>query len=210
VRIVIFGATGAVGRHLTEQALERDWNVVAFARSPQSLGDLREHVDTIQGNVRDPDAVNWALRDVDAAVSAVGHTDTSQGDVLEVTADHLMQAMHRHGVERLVTLVGTGVSCPKDPSSIGRTVMMSVMRLMVGGMLDDAQRHADLIRDTDLEWTIVRPPRLTDAERTGHTSSGYLKLGPLDSIPRADLADFMLEQVHSDEWLRELPMVAST
>jgi putative NADH-flavin reductase len=204
---VIFGATGAVGRHLTEQALQRDWHVVAFARSPQSLGDLRDRVDVIQGNVRDPDAVNWALRDVDAAVSAVGHTETSQGDVLEVTANHLIQAMNRHGVERLITLVGAGVSSPKDPSSIGRTAMMSVMRLMVGGMLDDAQRHADLIRDTDLKWTVVRPPRLTDAEPTGHTKAGYLKLGPFDSIPRADLAEFMLEQVHSDEWLRESPMV---
>ena len=172
MKVAIFGSTGAVGRHLVRQALDRDWEVVAFARTPQKLGDL-----------------------------------TERADVLEVTAHHLVDAMRNHNVDRLVTLVGAGVKSEGDPSSLGRSFMLTLMKLMVGDMLEDAQAHADYIRETDLDWTVVRPPRLTDGEHTGETEAGYMKLGPGSTISRADLADFMLDQVASDEWVRQSPMV---
>ena len=209
MKIAIFGSTGAVGRHLVRQALDRDWDVVAFARTPQKLGDLTERVTLIDGDVQDAEAVDRAVEGVDAVISAVGHTDKSKGDVLEVTAHHLVDAMRNHGVDRLVTLVGAGVETEGDPSSIGRSIMRTLMKFMVGEMLEDAQAHADYIRETDLDWTVVRPPRLTDGEHTGKTEAGYLKLGPGSSISRADLAGFMLDQVVSDEWVRQSPMVAA-
>lgn len=207
MKITIFGCTGAVGGHLVDQAVSRGWEVVAFARSPEKLGDYGEQVEIIEGNVRDADAVRWAVREADGLVSAVGHTERSQGDVLEVAARNYVAAMRDHAVSRLVTLVGAGVEMGGDASSIGRWVMRSVMKLMVGEMLADAQQHSDIIAETDLDWTIVRPPRLTDGERTGQTRAGYLSLGPTATISRADLAEFMLDQMVSEEWVRKAPMV---
>jgi hypothetical protein len=117
--------------------------------------------------------------------------------------------MRNHGVDRLVTLVGAGVEAEGDPSSLGRTVMLSAMRWFAGEMLEDAQRHPDLIRKTDLEWVVVRPPRLSNDPYSGDWQAGYLRLGPTAKMARADLAEFMLRQVETDEWVGESPMVAN-
>ena len=209
MKVAIFGSTGQVGRHLVERALKRNWDVVAFARSPSKLGELRDRVEVVEGDVQDADRVDRAVEGTEAVLSAVGHTSTSEGDVLTVTADHLLDAMRRHDVDRLVTLVGAGVETEKDPSSFGRTVMHTLMQWVVGEMLEDAQRHADRIRASDQEWVVVRPPRLSNDPYSGDWRAGYLQLGPLDSMSRADLAEFMLQQVESDEWVRESPMVTN-
>lgn len=209
MNVAILGSTGKVGTHLVEQALDRGWDVIAFARSPEKLSDLRERVTVVEGDVQDADAVDRAVRDADAVVSAVGHTESSADNVLEVTARHVVAAMNEHGVDRLVTLVGAGVDTDMDDTTFSRWMVRTTMKLFVGAMLQDAQRHSDVIRETDLDWTIVRPPRLNDDEPTGETRAGYLDLGFSDQITRADLASFMLDQVESDEWVGELPMVAN-
>jgi putative NADH-flavin reductase len=209
VNIAILGSTGKVGTHLVEQALDRGWGVIAFARTPEKLGDLRERVTVIEGDVRDADAVDRAVRNADAVVSAVGHTESSADDVLEVTARHVVDSMREHGVKRFVTLVGAGVESGEDKGSLSRWVVRSAMKLFVGTMLEDAQRHSDLIGESDLDWTVVRPPRLNDDDPTGETRAGYLDLGFSDQCTRADLATFMLDSVESDRWVGELPMVAN-
>jgi putative NADH-flavin reductase len=209
MRVAIFGSTGQVGRHLVERALNREWEVVAFARSPATLGALRDRVEVAEGDVQNADAVSRAVEGTDAILSAIGHTRTSKKDVLAVTAEHLIGAARRHGIDRLVTLVGAGVTSEKDPSSVGRTVVLTLMKWMAGEMLQDAQRHTDLIRSSDLDWVIVRPPRLTNEPYNGNWRAGYLKLGPTSTMARADLAEFMLQQVRADQWSGELPMVAN-
>jgi putative NADH-flavin reductase len=209
MKITIFGSTGQVGQHLVRRALERDWTVVAFARSPSKLGNLRGRVTVVKGTVQDADAVDRAVQGAGAVLSAVGHTDSSAGNVLTVTADHLMESMQRHGVDRLVTLVGAGVEADGDPSSFGRTVMRTVMGWVAREMLDDAQRHADVVRASDLDWVVVRPPRLTNEPATGQWRAGYLKLGPMATLTREDLAEFMLQQVETDDWVGESPMVVN-
>jgi putative NADH-flavin reductase len=209
MNIVIFGSTGAVGRHLVERALDRGWAVVAFARSPSKLGALRDRVEIVEGNVQDPTAVDRAVEGTDAVLSAVGHTSSSGDDVLAVTARHLIESMRTHSISRLVTLVGAGVTAADDPSSWGRTAMLTLMRWVAGTMLADAQRHADLIRETDLDWVVVRPPRLTNESYSGDWRAGALQLGPTATMARSDLAEFMLQQVESDEWVGASPMVAN-
>ena len=209
MRVAIFGSTGEVGRHLVRQALDRGWEVVAFARSPDKLGELRERVQVVEGDVHDAEAVHRAIEGVDAVLSAVGHTKSSSDDVLEVTARHVTEAMKEYGVERLVTLVGAGVETEYDDATMGRWMVRSLMKVVAGAMLEDAQHHADFIRETDLDWTIVRPPRLNNGDPTGEVRAGYLDLGFSDGLARADLATFMLDQVESDEWIGELPMVTN-
>jgi putative NADH-flavin reductase len=83
------------------------------------------------------------------------------------------------------------------------------MKLVAGDLLADAERHADAIRQSDLDWTIVRAPRLTDGPHTGVYRHGYLDLGVTASISRADVADFMLSVVENDTYVQEAPVVTS-
>ncbi len=208
MRITIFGATGKTGRHLLEQALAEGYEVTAFVRDPAKVPLQHERLTLVQGDVQDGAQVEEAIRGVDAVLSTLGQTKTSSKDMLTVAARHIVPAMQKHGVRRMVTLVGAGVPHERDRSSPGRRFMRGLMKLVARDVLEDAERHAELVRASDLEWTLVRPPRLTDGERRGEYRTGYMQLGPAESISRADLADFMLKLAADAEYLREAPMVS--
>jgi putative NADH-flavin reductase len=210
MKVTVLGATGKTGRHVVKQALnERGHEVVAFVRDPARLDIRHPALTIVQGDLIDARRVEEAIAGSDAVVSAAGQTKTSPKDLLTVTARHLVPAMEKHGVRRIISLIGAGVLDERDPTSFGRRFMHGLMKVVARDLLEDATRHADILRATDLEWVLVRPPRLTDGPRTGATRVGYFALGPRDSITRADLATFMLDAAASDEHVRAAPMVAS-
>jgi putative NADH-flavin reductase len=205
MRLVIFGSTGKTGMPLVKQALEAGHEVSAFARTPASIDLEHERLTVMQGDARDSGDVLDAVRDRDAVLSALGSGDGT----LTLFGRHVVAAMLEHGVRRIVSLVGAGVAMPEDPRSLGRSIMMGLMKIVARGILQDAERHAEIIQQSDLDWTLVRPPRLADDPRRGdYRHAPTMKLGPGDRIGRADLADFMLGLATSDRYIRQAPMVS--
>ncbi len=115
--------------------------------------------------------------------------------------------MQAHGVRRLVDLTGAAIRHPRDTPNWGDRLMTWLMETFASALIEDARQHADVIRATDLDWTIVRAPRLTDGDHTGTYRTGYLQMGPTASISRADVADSMLHLVTSDDFVHEEPML---
>jgi putative NADH-flavin reductase len=206
--LVVFGATGRTGLHLVRQALEQGHQVVALVRNPAKLGLQHERLKVIQGDLTRPEQVEAAIAGADAVLSVAGHVPGCPKDLLAQAARGIVPAMKKHGVSRLVTLLGAGVPDPADPSSLGRKFMIGLMRLVARHLVEDADAHARLLRESGLEWTIVRPPRLTDGPRRGQYRTGHLALGPSAQLSRADLAGFMLRQVTDDTFVRQAPMVS--
>ncbi len=212
MHLAVFGATGRTGRHLVSQALNRGHTVTAFVRSRDKLAAQQDLADdrlrVVEGDVQDAEAVARAVEGADAVLLALGHTKSSEGDILTAAARNVVAAMQRHGVRRIVTEIGAGVSLPGEERSFGGRLMVGVMKLVAGGLLEDAQRHTDLVAQSGLEWTVVRPPRLTDAEPRGDYRHGALNLGPGASIARADVADFMLREAEQPRYLGAAPNVS--
>ncbi len=211
MNVAIFGATGRTGRHLVEQALTRGHNVTAFARSRAKLAQQQtlqhERLRVVEGDVMDYAPVERAVRGADVVLSAVGHTKTSAEDVQMRGTENIVSAMKEHGVRRVISETGAGVSDPNDEPYWGARLMQGIMTLVAADVLKDAERHANVLRASELDWTLVRAPRLTDGERTGAYETGYLKMGPTAKISRADVADFMLHLAEEDRYVREAPML---
>lgn len=206
MKLVVFGATGRTGRLVVEQALRQGHEVAAVVRNAAKLGVNGERLNLVEANLEDTARIEGALAGADAVISALG---SGQGTLTRF-ARIIVPAMQRAGVNRIVSLVGAGVAEPGDPSSIGRTIMLSVMKLLAGEVLADAAAHAELLRRSGLEWTLVRPPRLTDGPATGALTHGpALALGPAHQISRADLAGFMIEVEEKRLYIRQSPMVAA-
>jgi putative NADH-flavin reductase len=158
------------------------------------------------GDAGDGKAVAEALAGSDCAVSALG----SGNGTLVRFARAAIPAMQRSGPRRLVSLVGAGVSDSIDAPSLGRSLMLALMGLAVPYVLADADEHARLVRNSDLDWTLVRPPRLVNGPPTGQVKAApTMRLGPTASILRTDLAAFMLELAVSGRYLHQAPMVAN-
>jgi putative NADH-flavin reductase len=209
MKIAIFGATGKVGRHLVDQALERGDRVTAFVRDPSKLTTQRhERLKVVQGNVQNPKDVEQAVAGTDAVLSALGQTKTSSKDVLTEGIKNIVAAMNKHGVRRLVSLTGAGVRDPKDEPKLVDRVIGSLLKLLQRDLLEDAVGAARVIQESDLDWVIVRAPVLNEGEKKGEYRVGYVGKESGTRLSRADLAGFMLEQTTDDTYLHQAPMVS--
>jgi len=216
MRLAVFGATGRTGRPLVEQALERGREVIAFARDATDLpAAVREddRVSVVEGDAYSGDGVERAVggdgEPADAIVSVLGQTGEGPDDLLTEAGGHVLAAMDEHGVDRFVTLVGAGVREEGESVSLGGKVMGALLKLLARSVLEDASDHVDVVRASDTDWTVVRAPRLTDGEHAGQFRHGTdLALGLGATAARANVAEFILDCLEGDRYVREMPKIA--
>ncbi len=198
MRVVIFGATGRTGRLLVEGGLARGHDVTAFVRSPQGLGDLRDHVRVIQGDVLDGGAVSDAVDGRQAALVALAaRGGKADSQVNALGALNVIRSMQRYGARRLIVLSSSRTYPGHDPNMPWFAERL-VKPLFMRSALADLRRAEVNVRQSELDWTLVRAARLTDDPATGR-----YQVGPGFSLPggtrigRADVAAFMLDQLES-------------
>ena len=203
MKLIIFGATGTLGRHLVEQALSQGHQVTAFARKPEALAVAHRNLSGYAGDVLDSHAVVDAIAGHDVALIALG--SGRKGTVRAAGTGNVIEAMKRSGVNRLICLSTLGAG---DSRAL---LNFFWKRIMFGLLLRDAyadhQAQEALVRRSELEWTIVRPGAFADGPATGVYRHGFpvtekhLKL----KISRADVAGFMLGQLTDRGYLRQSP-----
>ena len=215
MRIAVFGATGRTGRPLVEQAVERGHEVVAFVRDATGLpSTLRndDRVGVVEGDAYTGEGVDHAIAGggdpVDAVVSVLGQTSDGPDDLLTEAGRHMLAATRRHGVERVVTLVGAGVREDGESVSLGGRAMNALLKLLAGSVLEDARTQVELIKDGDARWTVVRGPRLTEEAHTGQfRHEADLSLGVRDTAARANVAEFIVDCLEDDLYVHEMPKI---
>lgn len=208
MKIAVFGATGRTGRPLVEQALAEGHEVVALARDPSKLGMRHERLRVVAGDVLDAGAVEEVVAGADAVMSAIGHTKTSSKDVQTRGTRNIVAAMEEHGVKRLVSLTGAGVRDPGDQPKPVDKVFGFLLKTLQKDVIEDAEGHANVIKGSNLDWVIVRGPRLTEGPKKGTYRVSLVGKNSGTQVSRADIADFMLQQAANNTYLRQMPMVS--
>jgi putative NADH-flavin reductase len=202
-RILIVGASGGTGRQLVAQALERGYTVTALVRDPSRLPIAHPRLTVIQGDVLDEASVAKATRGQEAVLSALGHKrffwPTS---ILSKGTRNILRAMEAHGVPRLVCETSLGIG--DSAGRLGLFYTLFIIPAILPFYFWDKTRQERLIADSKVDWVIVRPGALTNGEKRGRCRQGRhvgsFLLTP--RISRADVAEFMLNQLASDENLR--------
>ena len=208
MKLVIFGSTAGTGRELLEQALEDRHDVSAFARTPEKIGDLEyPNLQVIQGDVLDSAAVEAAVAEQEAVLCTIG-AGAGKTTLREDATRNIVQAMERTGVQRLICQSSLGVG--DSDANLGAFTRHVIVGLFLRHAFADHERQEAVIKQSPLNWTIVRPPHLLDAPRTGVYRHGF---PPNDrdingQISRADVADFMLKQLTDDSYLQRTPGVS--
>lgn len=209
MKLTVFGATGGTGRHLVEQALEQGHDVTAFVRDPDKAEWQNDRLTLVQGDVRAEEAVGEAVRGADAVISALGPTSNADERPITQGTRSIIAAMKQHGVSRLIASCGAGVEFPQDEPKLFNKVMGFLVRTLSKNVYEDMHSTAQVIRDSDVDWTIVRVPMLVDGEPQGSVQVGYVGVGTGPRITRADMAGFMLAQVKSDEYIHDAPVISN-
>jgi putative NADH-flavin reductase len=208
VKIAVFGATGRTGQPLVKEALAEGHEVVALARDGAKMGVSHERLRVVQGNVLDGSKVEEAVAGSDAVVSVLGQVKDSPKDVQTRGTQNIVAAMKKHGVGRLVSLTGAGVRDPGDQPKLVDKAFGFLLKRLQPHVLEDGERHAEVIKGSGLEWVIVRGPRLTEGPKKGTYRVGLVGKDSGTQVSRADLAEFILRQVTSDEYVGQMPVVS--
>lgn len=207
MKITVFGSTGGTGLALLQQALHRGHQVLAFAREPQKISISDPRLKVIQGDVLDRQAVQSAVDGAEAVISALGvRLGQAPGTIRSDGTRNIVNALLNAGVKRFISVSTIGVGDSRDRLSlVGRFLLPK----MIGAeRLQEAERQEEIIRQTNLAWTILRPPRLVDSPVTGRYQIGTgLKTGFSSSLARADLATALLDQLDNDAFVRKCPSV---
>ena len=192
MNILILGAAGGTGRELVRQALAAGHRVTAFARRPSRLGMTDAALLPFEGDLGDSDAVRRALGGQDAVISALGNPSPFRRNPgLVAAVASLVREMEAHGPARLVFL--SSVLVPESRHQAGRLAATLVPILLSREIADHVEKEASIV-DSSLDWTLVRPTKLSNGSLTGSYLSGpdVSAIRALAMLPRADLAECML------------------
>ena len=214
MKILIFGASGRTGMELVKQALELGHEVTAFVRDPKKILTHHQNLTIAQGDVQDFASIDRAMAGQEVVLSALGSPTLKQNTIISEGMKCIIEAMKRHGVRRLIceSSLGVGDSKRLMGGSIGGVVFRTIfMGFVLKHVFADKELEEVSIRESGLEWIIVRPGGLTDAPKTGvcRTLNSDAKPPKATQISRADVADFMLKQISDDTWLHKTPGIVS-
>lgn len=209
MNILVFGATGPLGRGVTDRALSAGHHVTAFVRTPGRLSP-RPGLREVTGDVLDARAVAAAVPGHDAVISALGHSRPSpQGHDLHPGASHIIEAMKAAQVSRLIWISSHGVGDARGHS--GFVFERVFVALFLRAEFADKERQETLVAASDLDWTIVRPARLTNGPATGRLrGEARLPVTIRDSISRADVAQFVIHELQHGDHLLTAPTITAT
>jgi putative NADH-flavin reductase len=206
-KVLILGATGGTGRLIVSEALVRGFEVTALVRSPSKASDLTGAKLAV-GDARDEKTLREALKGQDAVISALGTPASPFREVrlLSSATRALVSAMKAENVSRLVCITGIGAG---DSLGHGGFVFDKLIYpLLLRKVYDDKNRQELIVRNSGLEWVLVRPSVLND-KPTRNAIRTLIDLSSFNggTISRGDVATFVLDQVRSNTWLHSSPLI---
>lgn len=194
MKLIVFGASGGVGRQVVRLALKAGHQVTAYVRDPNLLSINHSSLTVIQGDALHLGYVKAAIKGQDAVISCVGSRGMGTTTLMSDVMLNILDGMREHGVTTIAYVASAGIH--RELKGIVGYIISYVLR----NVLDDHRRAYELMRDSELHWTVARPLQLTDGGFTGiyrEAESGIPTAGR--KIARADVANFLLNAIVDTE-----------
>jgi uncharacterized protein YbjT (DUF2867 family) len=201
MKLFILGATGATGLKLIERALTTGHQVTVYVRNPDKLGNFKDKVNVIQGELADEQKLIAAIAGQDAVLNVLGYRKfKDKSAFISKTMAMTIKGMEQNKVSKIVYESAYGIG---GKNSVVNPYLRFFLKLF--GLINPFKDHFQaekLIKQSSLNWTIARPGRLTDGEaletyRAQEGLKGFIK------ISRADVAHFMIDALTNDKWSKK-------
>jgi putative NADH-flavin reductase len=204
MRIAIFGASGRTGILAVYQALDKGHSVTAYARDASKVTITHKNIRIVQGELSDYAKIKEAVEGQDAAICTLGVDGRKASTLLSDGTKNIMRAMEECNVKRFICMSSAGIQGNDAGFLFGKILIP----LLLNEVFKDKKRQMNVIRESNLDWVIIRPTSLTDSPKTGRYR---ITAGPplSRSVPRADVADFMLKLLTDKQYDRQMPAISS-
>ncbi len=211
MNVVVFGATGGIGRHAVSYALKKGYNVTAYVRNPQKLEITDEKLTVIKGELTEYDKIREVVVGKDAVIWCVGIPMKNKLVKFESKKGHenLLQAMKETGVKRLVDWGTPSVSFEKDAKSFITVVPGIMAGILFSKAKEEMVTIGEMLKASDLDWILVRFMMPQNTPYTGKVKVGFGDVKMNFAISREDIGAFMVEQVESNQYIRSMPIIGT-
>lgn len=204
MKIALFGGSGRTGKEILIQSLVKGYKVRAMVRNLEAIDITDDKLQVLQGDILNPMAVENAVMGSDVVMVALGVRSSKDQFVLSQGTQHIVEAMDKFGVKRIIVESSTGIFGAKD----GGFIFGNIIRpLFLKKIFDDKLRQLEILKKSDLEWVLVRPSGLIDAQKTGKYNITDDKPSGR-KIARSDVAEFMLAQINGSKYIRQMPIIS--
>lgn len=212
MNVTIFGATGTSGLLTVEKALSAGHHVTVFARNTSKITRNHPLLSCIEGELTDFDKIDAALDGANAVITLLGPMNMAKELPISNATKYIIGSMERNGVKRLVAAVSSSYRDPKDKFQFWFDFGVVVLKLMARNtILKDIELIGKYISESNLDWTMVRLPKLSNQSAKSKFNVGYTGDGKVKNffLARADLASFLVDQLDDHTYLHKAPVVSN-
>jgi putative NADH-flavin reductase len=207
MNICIFGADGRTGVETVLCAKAKGYNVTAFVYNDNAKKYLPQDIKIICGNVLNYEDVEKAVVGADAVISVVGHIKNSDPLMQTKGIKNITKAMQEHGIKRILSLTGTGVRIANDKPSLIDYILNIAVKIVDPARVIDGIKHAEVLQNSNLEWTIVRVLKLSKSDKN---FNGYelTEHGPAElPTPRKKVARVLVDLIEDRNYINKMPVI---
>lgn len=213
MKVVIFGATGIVGKSILKEALAQKHQVTVLTRDASRVSIKDKNLTVVEGNVMDRNVVNDILKNQDAVIQSIGIGGKGDGKPTSFVSNAnklIMEEMKNNNVNRLIALsvIGAGNSIAFMPWLFTK-IMIPYFMKWFKAIIDDKNRMEPMIMNSGFDWTIIRGTTVVDKPAKNKITATLDGKGIKFSITNADMASFVVKQLTDKTYLKQAPTVSN-
>lgn len=211
MKIAILGSTGFVGKVLIHKAVAAGYKVKTLVRNPVKLEDIKDKVEIIKGSVFEPYSLEATIEGTEVVLSTIGPPPGKQCDpeLYEKAMKDIVRIMDKNGIKRYIHIGGAGHKGGENEHwTLSRRFLRLFLNLFSKKIIVAKHLEWEVLKASDLDWTLIRPPRIINVKAAGILSADEKNLKSI-KVGVEDLTDFMLEQITSKDWIKRAPLVSS-
>jgi putative NADH-flavin reductase len=199
-KIIVFGATGGTGLQVVQQALLAGYKVTVVVRNPDTFTISHNNLEVIKGDVLQQATFENLFHGMDAVISCLGSKPFAHTVVYSEGMSNIIKAMDKAGVDRIVCISAGAAVIPPNTPFLLRFLVKNTLQRIFKYMYADMLLMEEILSKSDLNWTVIRAPRLTNGRRKGaYRIALNNSLHVLSTLSRADLAECIVKLLNDQE-----------
>ncbi len=207
--VVVLGANGGIGKHAVQSALKAGYKVTAILRTPSKLEITHPNLQIVQGNIMNPETLEKYLKNNDVVISAIGKNSLKKTTLYSQGNKNLIEAMKRAGTNRAFFISASGLEVNPTHSWLVKFATKNILQTLLHNMYADLWEMEKIVKESNIDWTIMRPPKLLDKPETGNYRMALDKfISKGFTISRADVAHFMIKNLSNEAIIKKTVEVA--
>lgn len=208
MRITILGASGNIGYRLTKVLLENGHEVTAFVHSKGLNSISSEKLHIIKGNIHDAIAVKRAIHGSQIVVSTLGSWGSKTKDIVGTAAINVVPAMDAEHIKRFISLTGSAACLPNQPETVLQHASRILLSIIAKPILTDGETHLRILSASDLDWTTVRSPTMSNKKSSTYKLS-TVPPAPWVMVSRDAVVAALVELIEKGGYSKQAPFISA-